>query len=86
MSTPELKPTNDLLHALAAWDVVETFQAMPLYDQDKFLAWIERAPGEDAYWRRIDIMVLGMRMAPHPGSQRSSQPEPDQWMNPMGRA
>lgn len=43
---------------------MDTFQALPLYDQDKFLAWVERAPDEDAYRRRIDILVMGMRMAP----------------------
>lgn len=86
MNVPEQDSTNDLLKALATWDVVDTFQALPLYDQDKFVAWITRAPDEEAYRRRIDILVLGMRMAPLTKAKPTVLPEQsDFWTNPIGR-
>ena len=87
MSSPQQDPTSDLLQALVAAGVVETFQALPLAEQDKFLIWIENAPDADAYRRRIDILVMGIRMAPlSDGKRRSLRDRPDFWTNPMGRA
>ena len=86
MSTPEQHPTNDLFEALAAEDVLDTFHRLALEEQDKFLAWIERAPDKHAYWRRIDILVLGMRMAPLTESTATYlRRRPEHWLNPMGR-
>lgn len=86
MSVPQQNPTNDLLHALVAAGAVEAFQRLPLEEQDKFLAWIEKAPDAEAYRRRIDILVVAIRMAPLSDSQRKSlRDRPDFWMNPMGQ-
>ena len=83
---PRATADRDLLDALAAHDVVDTFQRLPLDEQDKFLTWIDRAPDQHAYWRRIDILVLGMRMAPLPESTAQYlRRHPQHWMNPMGR-
>ena len=87
MSIPQQNPTNDLLHALAAADVLDVFQSLPLEEQDRFLAWIEKASDGEAYRRRIDILVMGIQMAPLSDSKRKSlRDRPDFWTNPMGRA
>ena len=86
MSTSEQQPTNDLLEALATGEALDAFQRLPLVEQDKFIAWIERAPDNHAYWRRIDILVLGMRMAPLSESTATYlRRRPEHWLNPMGR-
>ena len=87
MSTPEQNPTNDLLHALVVAGAVEAFQKLPLEEQDWFLSWIENAPDADAYRRRIDILVIGIKMSPLSTARRKSlRDRPDFWTNPMGRA
>ena len=87
MSTPEHDPTNDLLRALVAGDAVSAFQRLPLEEQDRFLAWIAKAPDAEAYWRRIDILVLGMQMAPlNEAKRKPSGSRPDFWTNPIGRS
>ena len=87
MSTPEQNPTNDLLHALVAAGVVDTFQRLPLEDQSYFLDWIEKAPDAVAYQRRIDILVVGIKMSPLSDIKRKAlRDRPDFWTNPIGQA
>lgn len=87
MSTPEPNTTNDLLQALVAAGVVDVFQRLPLEDQTDFLDWIEKAPDAEAYRRRIDILVVGIKMSPLSEPQRKElRDRPDFWTNPMGRA
>ena len=65
MSTsPRQKTEEDLLRALAGADVLETFRRLPPSEQERFTSWIAKAHDDDAHWRRIDILVLAMRMAP----------------------
>lgn len=86
MTIPARDDTSDLLRALVVGDALEKFQRLPLKDQDRFLGWIAKARDEEAHWRRIDILVSAMRMAPDVETGRRS-PEPSGfWTNPMGRA
>ena len=61
---PGDKLRRDLATALADADALDQFQALPLGEQERFSDWIAKSQDEDAYWRRIDILVMGMRMAP----------------------
>ena len=86
MSSPEQKRTNDLLQALVAGHALDTFRALPLEKQQDFCAWIARASDDRAYWRRIDILVMGMQQAPPPGTVRHARSQPAEfWTNPIGR-
>ena len=86
MSVPEQKRTNDLLQALVAGHALETFQGLPLEEQEKFRAWIARALDDESYWRRIDILVLGMQQAPPLGAPRHARAQPPEfWTNPIGK-
>ena len=64
MNDPERNQTDDLLRALREADALDNFQALPLEEQDRFWNWIAKSRDEEGYWRRIEILVLGMRMAP----------------------
>ena len=55
---------HDLVGALRDADALEQFEALPLEEQERFWSWIAKSQDRSAYWRRIDILVMGMRMAP----------------------
>lgn len=55
---------NDLLESLRIADVWEVFCALPRVNQDEFARWIESAPDQGARWRRIDALVLALRLSP----------------------
>jgi Bacteriocin-protection, YdeI or OmpD-Associated len=54
----------DVLEALRIADVWETYYALPRANQDEFARWIEIAPNQAARWRRIDALVLALRLSP----------------------
>lgn len=84
MSIPAREDMDDLHRALVAADALASFERLPLAEQERFMAWIAKARDDEAYWRRIDILVLGMRMAPP--SQPQSPPERSGfWTNPLGQ-
>lgn len=56
--------TRDLRTALESADARDAFYSLPSSDQERFMRWIVKANDDEAYWRRIDILVLAMRMAP----------------------
>ena len=85
MNVPERKQTDDLLRALVAADALDNFQALPLEEQERFRAWIVKSRDEAGYWRRIDILVMGMRMAPPIKAPRETQPRSSFWTDPTAR-
>ena len=57
--TPE-----DLLDAMARADVLEIFGRLPEADQQKFSRWIGKARDDESHWRRINALVLALRLGP----------------------
>ena len=82
MNLPERNQTDDLLRALREADALGNFQALPLEEQKRFWAWIGKSRDEEGYWRRIDILVMGMRMAPPIKAPREPRAQPEFWTNP----
>lgn len=82
MNVPERKQTDDLLRALRAADALDNFQALPLEEQERFSNWIARSRDDEGYWRRIDILVMGMRMAPPLNAPQEQHPQPLFWTDP----
>ena len=82
MSIPERKQTDDLLRALKEANALDNFQALPLEEQGRFWNWIAKSRDEEGYWRRIDILVMGMRMAPPIKAPRESRLQAEFWTDP----
>ena len=55
---------DDLLKAMEEGDVLEVFSLLPLSDQENFARWIDKAHDDDSRWRRLEALVLAMRMSP----------------------
>jgi ferric-dicitrate binding protein FerR (iron transport regulator) len=55
---------NPLLESLAAGDVLDKFDLLPEADRAKFLRWVERSTDDESRWRRINALVLAMRLSP----------------------
>jgi hypothetical protein len=55
---------QDLLEALRIADVWEIYCSLPRTNQDEFALWIEKSPDQAARWRRIDALVLALRLSP----------------------
>lgn len=55
---------DDLLQALRIADVWEVFCHLPEANRDEFAKWIESSPDQAARWRRIDALVLALRLSP----------------------
>lgn len=49
---------------LATYDVLETFDLLPVAEQEKFTLWIENASSEESHWRRVEAFVLALRVGP----------------------
>jgi len=49
-----------MIHA----DVLEIFVLLPEIDQAKFSSWVSRAPDEESRWRRINGLVLALKLGP----------------------
>lgn len=82
MNVPARKQTDDLLRALIEADALDNFQALPLEEQERFWTWIAKSRDDEGYWRRIDILVMGMRMAPRIEAPRDSLPGSPFWTEP----
>ena len=85
--------TDELLSAFSLTDSLDTFRRLPLADQEDFYRWIEKAPDEEARWRRIDALTLAIRIsclrlheqpghAPETGSPAPERPKQE----PRGRS
>lgn len=83
MKIPERSQRDDLLRALAGSAALDRFQALPLEDQDRFWAWIAKSRDEEAYWRRIDILVIAMRVAPPSTPRPQPRAMPGPWIDPQ---
>lgn len=55
---------DDLLEALKFADVWEVYCALPETNREEFASWIEKSADQQARWRRIDALVLALRMSP----------------------
>ena len=55
---------QDLLEALRIADVWEIYCSLPTQNQDEFGRWIDKSPDQAARWRRIDALVLALRLSP----------------------
>lgn len=55
---------DDLLEALRISDVWEVYCSLPKKNQDDFAGWIDSATDQAARWRRIDALVLALRLSP----------------------
>ena len=55
---------EDLLSVLAEADVLTTFRRLPHLNQENFSRWIEKASDSESHWRRIEALVLALRMGP----------------------
>jgi hypothetical protein len=55
---------KDLLEALRFADVWEVYCALPEPNKDEFARWIDKSPDQAARWRRIDALVLALRLSP----------------------
>ena len=64
MSRPEVASGDELLDFFAAFDVLESFRKLPDEHQERFLRWIDKAPNDDSRGRRIEALVLAMRLEP----------------------
>lgn len=66
---------DDLLDTLASADALVTFLRLPREDQDNFARWIGKARDEESHWRRINALVIAMKIGPlgtgtaHPSTQ-----------------
>jgi Bacteriocin-protection, YdeI or OmpD-Associated len=55
---------QDLLEALRLADVWEVYCSLPEPNKDEFARWIDKSPDQAARWRRIDALVLALRLSP----------------------
>ena len=55
---------RDLLEAIRIADVWEVYCLLPKQNQDEFARWIDKSPDQSARWRRIDALVLALRLSP----------------------
>ena len=64
MSSAERITADELLEILATFDALETFCRLPQADQDNFSRWVGQARDNESHWRRIQALVLAMRVGP----------------------
>jgi uncharacterized protein YdeI (YjbR/CyaY-like superfamily) len=55
---------DDLLEALRYADVWEVYCSLPEKNQQEFAGWIASSRDQAARWRRIDALVLALRLSP----------------------
>jgi hypothetical protein len=55
---------QDLLQSLRIADVWEVYCALPKQNQEEFARWIGSSRDQAARWRRIDALVLALRLSP----------------------
>ena len=55
---------EDLLETLAAADALQTFLRLPPEDRENFIRWIGKSRDDESHWRRINALVLAIRMGP----------------------
>ena len=64
MISAERITADELLEILATSDALETFCLLPQADQDNFSRWVGQARDNKSHWRRIQALVLAMRVGP----------------------
>ena len=64
MNSPEETPTDDLLEAMTEADCLEVYLRLPETDRVKFSQWVEHAPDDGSHWRRIEALVVAMKISP----------------------
>jgi hypothetical protein len=68
MSSPERVIEEDLQDTMAEAGVLERFHQLPEGDQDMFSRWIDKARDDESHWRRINALVLALRIGPFEAS------------------
>ena len=58
----ERSPSEELIDVLSSSDALETFNRLPVADQVNFSRWVGLARDDESKWRRIEALVLAMRM------------------------
>jgi hypothetical protein len=64
MAPARSSSSADLHDALLSADVLRTYDRLPAANQDQFSSWIEHSHDDESRWRRINALVLALRMAP----------------------
>lgn len=64
MSAPNKVPGDELRDALQSADTLETFRALPSPAQENLSRWVDKARDDESRWRRIEALVLAMRISP----------------------
>jgi hypothetical protein len=64
---------GELREALETSDSLETFRSLPVSAQENLSRWVDKAADEDSRWRRIEALVLAMRISP----LQSGEPHPE---------
>ena len=52
------------MDVLAEADVLGTFRSLPPLHQENFVRWIGKASADESHWRRIEALILALRMGP----------------------
>lgn len=55
-------PHDDLTAAMAEADVLDIYLSLPEAERRRFSRWVRLARDDDSYWRRIEALVLAMRV------------------------
>jgi uncharacterized protein YdeI (YjbR/CyaY-like superfamily) len=71
----------DLSDALAEADVLHIYSRLPQADRARFARWIGMARDETSHWRRIETLVMAMKLSPLVLSAVRSKVEPQQAMD-----
>lgn len=59
----EIPVLDDLVALLAEFDVIDRFRRLPAAEQAGYSRWVEMATNDDARSRRLEALVLGLRIA-----------------------
>lgn len=76
MSSEDKITQDDLLNAMAAADVRDIFCRLPEASRIEFEQWVGKAHDDAGHWRRIQILVVAMKIAPRLETQPTEGPTP----------
>ena len=64
MIAPKETPSDDLHEALREADCLDIYLGLPGMERTRFSRWVETAPDHDSHWRRIEALVVAMKISP----------------------
>lgn len=71
----------ELMDALDEAGVIDIYFSLPQADRARFTRWIKMARDDDSYWRRIEAIVVAMRLSPLILKVARAKDEPQQAMD-----